>query len=130
MQPQAKTIIELEKKFWQSLVDNDTDVALGILAEPSLMVSSHGAMSFDHAKYRQMAEHGERVLRSYELSDMHVLFPNENTAVATYHVKQTMGPRGKNDGGTTEEVNDTSTWMKTVDGWKCVMHTETAGRVR
>jgi len=58
MQPQAKTIIDLERKFWQSLVDNDTDVALGMLAEPSLMVSSHGAMSFDHAKYREMAEHG------------------------------------------------------------------------
>jgi hypothetical protein len=127
MQPQAKTIIDLEKKFWQSLVDNDTDVALGMLAEPSLMVSSHGAMSFDHARYRQMAEHGEQVLKSYELSDMQVMFPNENTAVATYHVKQTMGPRGKSDGATTQEVNDTSTWVRTMDGWKCVMHTETEG---
>ena len=98
MQPQANTIIDLEKKFWQSIVDNETDVALGMLAEPSLMVSSHGAMSFDHQKYRQMAQQGKMVLRSYELSDMQVIFPNENTAVATYHVRQTMGPRGKSDG--------------------------------
>ena len=125
MQPQAKTIIDLERKFWQSMVDNEPDIALGMLAEPSLMVSSHGAMSFDHQKYRQMAEQGKMVLRSYELSDMQVIFPNENTAVATYRVRQTMGPRGKSDGTTTEEVNDTSTWVKTMDGWKCVMHTET-----
>ena len=98
MQPQAKTIIDLEKKFWQSMVDNETDVALGMLAEPSLMVSSHGAMTFDHDKYRQMAEKGTMVLKSYELSDMQVIFPNENTAVATYHVKQTMAPRGNGDG--------------------------------
>jgi len=125
MQSQAKTIMDLERKFWQSMVDNETDVALGMLAEPSLMVSSHGAMSFDHAKYRQMAEQGNSVLKSFELSDMQVIFPNDNTAVATYHVKQVMAPRGKSDGATTEEVNDTSTWVKTMDGWKCVMHTET-----
>jgi hypothetical protein len=131
MQPQAKTIIDLETKFWQSMVDNETDVALGMLAEPSLMVSSHGAMTFDHDKYRQMAEKGSTVLKSYELSDMQVIFPNENTAVATYHVKQTMAPRGQSDGGTTEEVNDSSTWVKTMDGWKCVVHTETnAGKAR
>jgi hypothetical protein len=131
MQPQANTIMDLERKFWQSMVDNEPDVALGMLAEPSLMVSSHGAMSFDHQKYRQMAEQGKMVLKSYELSDMQVLFPNENTAVATYHVRQTMAPRGKSDGATTEEANDTSTWVKTMDGWKCVMHTETnAGQAK
>ena len=131
MQPQAKTIIDLETKFCQSMVDNETDVALDMLAEPSLMVSSHGAMRFDHAKYRQMAEQGSMVLKSYELSDMQVIFPNENTAVATYHVKQTMAPRAKGGGETIDEVNDTSTWVRTMDGWKCVLHTETnAGQAK
>ena len=125
MQPQAKTIIDLEKKFWQSMVDNDTDTALDMLAQPSLMVSSHGAMKFDHQEYRKMAEQGSLVLKSFELSDMQVVFPNESTAVVTYHVRQTTAPRGKNDGATTEEVNDTSTWVKDGNAWKCVMHTET-----
>lgn len=52
----AKTIIELERKFWQSLVEQDTDTALGMLCEPSLLVSTHGAMKFDHQGYRRMAE--------------------------------------------------------------------------
>ena len=89
MQPQAKTIIDLENKFWQSMVDNDADTAIGMLAQPSLMVSSHGAMKFGHDEYRKMAEQGSLVLESYELSDMQVVFPNESTAVVTYHVKQT-----------------------------------------
>jgi hypothetical protein len=25
----------------------------------------------------------------------------------------------------TQEMNDTSTWIRTLDGWKCVVHTET-----
>jgi ketosteroid isomerase-like protein len=124
MESQTKTLVELENRFWQSIVDEDTDTALGMLAEPSLMVSSHGAMKFGHDEYRKMAEHGPKVLKTYRLSDVNVVFPNESTAILTYHATQTMAPRGSSDGGTTQEMNDTSTWVKTLDGWKCVMHTE------
>jgi len=125
MQPQAKTIVDLENRFWQSMVDNDTSTALAMLCEPSLMVSPHGAMRFGHEEYRKMAEQGSWVLKAYELSDMQVVFPNDSTAVVTYHAKQTVASRDKGDGNTTQEMNDTSTWVKANDGWKCVMHTET-----
>ena len=32
------------------------------------------------------------VLTSFELSDMEVVFPNDTTAVLTYHVKQGIAP--------------------------------------
>jgi hypothetical protein len=88
------------------------------------MVGAHGAMQFDHAKYREMAEKGSMVLRSYVLSDLNVLFPNDSTAVITYHSKQEMSPRGK-DKGTVQEMNFSSTWVKDREDWKCVVHTET-----
>jgi hypothetical protein len=119
-----ETLIELEKKFWQSLVEQDSDTAIQLLTEPALMVSGHGAMQFDHADYRRMNEHGAMVLRSFELSNMQVMFPNESTAVLTYHVKQQMAPRDASD-GETQEMNDSSTWIKEGQFWKCVMHTET-----
>ena len=119
-----ETLIDLESRFWQSIRDQDTDTALDLLAEPALMVSSHGAMKFDHAGYRKMAEQGSMVLTEYELSKMDVVFPNDSTAVLTYHVKQTMAPRGES-GGAVQEMNDTSTWIKDGDRWQCVMHTET-----
>lgn len=125
MQSQANTLIDLERKFWQSMVDNDTDTALEMLCEPSLMVSAHGAMKFGHAKYRKMAEQGSLVLNSYELSNMEVVFPNEDTAVLTYRVKQQVTPREKGGRAETQNMHDSSTWIKTLDGWKCVMHTET-----
>jgi len=125
MRPQANTIIDLETKFWQSMVDNDTDTALAMLCDTSLMVSSHGAMKFGHEEYRRMAEKGSMVVKSYQLSDLQVVFPNDNTAVLTYHASQTVAPRGKSDGAMTQEMNDTSTWVKDARGWKCVMHTET-----
>src|ERR1044072_6013785 len=117
------TIIDLENRFWQSMVDQDTDIALDMLTEPALMVSPHGAMKFGHEEYRNMAERGPMVLKEFELSNMEVVFPNDSTAVCTYHARQKMAPRGKSD-GTEQVMNDTSTWVKTRDGWKCVMHTE------
>jgi hypothetical protein len=119
-----KTLVDLETRFWQSMVGQDTDAALELLSEPALMVSSHGSMKFDHAGYRKMAEQGSMVLTSFELSDMDVVFPNDTTAVLTYHVKQGVAPRGKGKGAV-QEMNDTSTWIRQGDAWKCVMHTET-----
>ena len=118
------TLIALEKKFWQSMVDEDTDTALGLLAEPSMMVSSHGAMQFDHEQYREMAEKGSMVIKSFKLSDMQVMYPNDDTAVLTYHAKQTMAQRGKSE-EIEQEMADSSVWLRKDGEWLCVMHTET-----
>jgi len=120
----SKDLVKLENKFWQSMVDEDTDTALGLLDEPALMVSSHGAMQFDHAGYRQMAEKGTMVIKSFALSDMNVVFPNDDTAVLTYRVKQEIALRGKAD-TQQQEMADSSVWTRKSGEWRCVMHTET-----
>lgn len=117
-------LIDLENRFWQSLVDEDTDSALAMLDEPSRMVSSHGAMEFDHAKYREMAEKGTMVVKSFELSDMQVAFPTDNTAVVTYRVKQSLAERGRS-AEIQQEMADSSVWTKKNGQWLCAMHTET-----
>lgn len=121
----SKDLVSLEKKFWQSLVDEDTDTALSMLAEPSMMVSSHGAMKFDHNQFREMAEKGSMVIKSYELSDMNVEFPNDDLAVLTYRVKQQMAQRGTSSKPIQQEMADSSVWARQSGTWRCVMHTET-----
>ena len=124
MQTSAKKLIDLETRFWQSMVNQDADTAMKLLDEPALMVSTHGSMKFDRAGYRKMAEQGSQVVTSFEFSDMDVTFPNESTAILTYHVKQGITPRGKK-GSDVQEMNDTSTWVRKGEDWHCVMHTET-----
>ena len=123
MTTSAKTLIELETKFWQSMVDQDADAALLLLHNPSQMASSHGAMKFDHTAYRKMAEQGAMVVTSFELSHVEVEFPTKATAVLTYQVKQTVTKR---EGGksSTQNMSDTSTWVQTGKRWQCVLHTE------
>src|SRR4051794_25203301 len=124
MSTPSKTIVGLEKQFWESLVNQDTDAALSMLSEPALMVSTHGAMKLDHQSYRKMAEQGPMVLSSYELNDVDVVFPNDRMAIVTYRVKKQVGQRGKSE-TIAQEMNDTSTWVQQGTRWKCVMHTET-----
>ena len=125
MSTSTETLIELERRFWRSMIENDPDTAVDLLNEPAVMVSSHGAIQFDHDGYRQMAEKGPMVLTSFELSDIQVVFPDDKTAILAYRVKQGVAPRGKSASSSEQEMNDTSTWINTRDGWRCVLHTET-----
>jgi len=124
MRTSSRDLIALENRFWQSMVDQDTQTALAMLEEPALMVSAHGSMKFDHAGYRKMAEQGSMVIKSFELSDMNVVFPNEDTAVMTYHAKQSLLQRGQSE-EIQQEMADSSVWVHKDGQWRCVMHTET-----
>lgn len=124
MHESRKTLVDLETRFWQSMVDNDTDTALEMLNEPAMMVSPQGVMKFDHAGYRKAAEQGSMVLTSFRLSDMQVMFPDDHTAILTYRVRQSMAPRGREAENTEQEMFDTSTWIRSGDAWHCVIHTE------
>lgn len=111
----------LEKAFWNSMVAGKPEVATAMLTEPAVMVSGHGATKFDHAAYTRMANDDRYKLVDYTLSDMDVIFPRDDVAVATYHVDQKMEMQGK---PLQMKMYDSSTWVKVDGKWRCVMHTE------
>jgi ketosteroid isomerase-like protein len=118
---QQAEIEKLERAFWKSIADNEPEVATGMLTEPALMVSGHGAMSFDHAGYTRMANDAKYKLLDYDISKMEVLFASDEAAIATYHVHQTMEMDGK---PMEMDAVDSSTWVKIGGEWKCAAHTE------
>lgn len=120
-----QTLIDLEKKFWHALVDENVDVATRLLAEPALMVGTHGALKFDRATYRKMAREGPMVVTSFEFSDMQVELPTDAMGILTYCVKQGVAPRRDKAGSTEQVMHDSSTWIRIDGEWQCVMHTET-----
>lgn len=125
MRTSSKTLIDLETKFWQALVAQDADTAISLLCEPAVMVGPHGALKFDHARYREMAEQGPVVLKAFEFSDMDVVFPTEQTAVLTYRVRQEVVER-KGSKPSIQQMAESSTWVRDDDDtWRCAAHTET-----
>jgi ketosteroid isomerase-like protein len=120
----VQDLIELEKRFWQAMVDGQTDLALELLEEPAALVGPQGASRFDHATYRKMAEHGVQVVKSFVLSEIQCLQPTPDVAVLVYRVQQQVGPRGK-PASSTQHMRDSSTWVRRGGRWRCVLHTET-----
>ena len=111
----------LERAFWDALVAGEPEVATEMLTEPAVVVSGHGVTRFDHATYTRMASDDNHKLVDYTLSDMDVIFPRDDVAVATYHAEQSVEMDGK---PLQMSVYDTSTWVKVDGKWRCVMHTE------
>jgi uncharacterized protein DUF4440 len=117
----ASEIEALERRFWQSMVDDTPEVATDLLAERALMVSGHGAMSFDKAGYTRMANDPKHRLRAFAMSEFAVLSPADDVAIASYRVQQTVEVDGERE---EMAVVDSSTWVRLGDVWKCAAHTE------
>ena len=109
MHDATRDIEQLEKAFWKSLVDRDADAATAMLAPQSLMVSSHGTLRFDPPQDAKLLRDPAHGLVDHPLSDMDVLFPSEDVAIATYKANQTMTMDGKE---LTQDVVNSSTWVR------------------
>jgi hypothetical protein len=117
-------LVELEHRFWQALLDGDTDTALSLMNEPMLRVTALGVTKVGRTEYRDLAESGQMVLKEYHLSDVDVVFPADDVAVLAYAVRQTIAPRGRLT-LLTQNMADTSMWVRKNGRWRCAMHTET-----
>jgi ketosteroid isomerase-like protein len=119
---EKQTIIDLEKKFWDTMVAKDADTATDMMAKKSIVTGPQGVAEISRGDFGKMMDEGKWTLDSYKFSDVQVIFPNEQTAVIGYKVKQ----KGMMDGKPYDmEAADASTWTRSGDEWLCVMHSET-----
>ncbi|MBC2664276.1 nuclear transport factor 2 family protein [Novosphingobium flavum] len=122
MHANSQSILDLESRFWQSMVDKDAALAKTMIADECLITGPQGAMLIDPAKYEEMTEEGQWRLDHYQFSDVSVIFPREDTAVIAYKVHQTGEMKGQPMDLT---CADSSTWVRDGESWKCALHTET-----
>jgi hypothetical protein len=122
MSTNAQTIVDLETKFWQSMVDKDAKLARTLIANDCLVTGPMGAMKIDPEKYEAMTRDGKWTLESFKFSDLNVIFPSDDTAIVAYKVHQ----KGEM-GGKSMDMNcaDSTTWVRDGRDWKCALHTET-----
>lgn len=122
MSPNPQTIVDLETRFWQSMVDKDAKLARTMIAEECLIAGPSGSMKIDPAKYEAMTLDGNWDLDRFAFDDVEVIFPSDGVAVVAYKVHQTGTLKGRK---MDMICADSSTWVKNGKGWKCVAHTET-----
>jgi ketosteroid isomerase-like protein len=117
-----QTIMDLEKKFWDTMKTQDTDTATAMMAKESIVIGPQGVSKISKGDFAKMMEDGKWTLENYKFSDMQVLFPDDDTAVIGYKVHQ----KGTMNGKPYDlEAADASTWTRNGKNWQCVLHTET-----
>ena len=115
-------IMDLERKFWQSMMDMELDTAASLLDEQSTAASARGIHYFTPAEYKAMAQAGDARITSFEFFEERVIFPTPDLAIASYKAKQSFTMDGKSHDMV---VYDTTTWVKKGGKWVAVAHTET-----
>lgn len=122
-QPNEQTIIDLEKKFWRTIVDKDIEGSLAILGGESIVAGAQGTALLTHDDYRGLARQGDSLwqLKSYQLDDVKVMFPSEEVAVIAYIVTEDMEVEGM---PLTLRAADATTWVRQDGEWLAALHTE------
>ena len=115
-------IIDLETRFWQSMQDKDVDTAQSLIAREGLVTGPMGTMTINPEKYAQMTRDGQWTLDHFEMRNVEVVRPNEDSAIIAYEVHQTGEMKGK---PMDLRCADSSVWVKEGSDWKCALHTET-----
>ena len=60
-QAQEQKIIDLEQKFWRTMVDKDTEASVAMLPEKSIVAGAQGSALLSRDDYRGMAEQGDKL---------------------------------------------------------------------
>jgi hypothetical protein len=114
-------IIELEKKFWQTMIDRDVDTAAAMMADTSIVTGAQGAATIDAKAFARMMKEGTWELRSFKLDKLQVQFTNDDTAIIGYEVTERLMVDGKPLELT---AYDATVWTRVDGDWKCALHTE------
>ncbi|GLS31277.1 protein of unknown function [Mesorhizobium albiziae] len=116
-------IIDLEKKFWRTMVDKDIEGSVAMLAGESIVAGAQGTARLTHDDYRGMAKQGDSLwqLKSFQLDDLKVMFPSDDVAVIAYTVTEEMEVEGK---PLTLKAADATTWIRQDGEWLAALHTE------
>jgi uncharacterized protein (TIGR02246 family) len=116
-----KEIIELERKFWQALQDQDVEAAQRMSDETCLLTGSQGVMSVNREQLAQMMRAGGYTMNGFQVEDPQVRMVGDDVAIVAYKVREDLTVDGK---PLTLEAADASTWVRRDGKWLCALHTE------
>lgn len=116
-------IIELEKKYWQGVENNDYETVRNLTFFPCIVAGKNGVQSISETEFKNMFDSGQtnkiKVLNIYDVKEKLIA---ENTAVIGYRLDFEIADQSQK---APVKCVCTSTWIKENNNWVCVMHTET-----
>ena len=110
-------IIAKEKAAWQAFKDKKADDFKKLLSSDLVTVYADGM----HSLQQEVDSMSKTELKSFDLSDFNVVFPNKKTAIITYKAKIEATSDGKDVSGT---YNVGSVWHTANGQWVGIFHTD------
>jgi hypothetical protein len=119
--PSDDELIQLETRFWQTMIDKDVEAALALTNDPCIVTGGQGVSRIDADSFARMMAHGTWQLKKFAFSDIKVERIAEDVAIIGYKVREELVVDGEL---LVMEAADASTWVRRPEGWKCALHTE------
>ena len=110
-------IISKEKAAWQAFKDKKADEFKKLLSTDLVAVYADGM----HNLQQEVDSMSKTDVKSFDLSDFNVVFPNQKTAIITYKAKVEATSDGKDVSGT---YNVGSVWHMAKGQWLGIFHTD------
>lgn len=114
-------ILELEKRFWNSMKDKNIDAALQLTADPCIVTGAQGVSTIDKGTFTKMMSTAKWALRDFSIDNVQVQQLGDDVAIIGYKVHEDITVDGAR---LTFDAADTSTWVRQNGSWLCAMHTE------
>lgn len=115
-------IVTLEREYWQALKDADAEAALALTHDPCVVAGPQGAARYDHTQMRAMS--GQKKWRTidFEMDEPEVEMVGDSVGELGYTITLHLELSGQPH---SMRCAESSTWVRTPDGWRCVLHSET-----
>ena len=112
-----EAIISKEKAAWQAFKDKKSDDFKKLLSPELVAVYGTGISNLQ----KELDAISKTDIKSYDLSDFNVVFPDPGTAIITYKAKIEATSEGKDTSGT---YNAGSVWRMMKGQWQAIFHTD------
>jgi hypothetical protein len=120
---QKQELLELEKRFWDTMKTKDGRGAGRMTDDGCIIVGAQGVSSIDSASMEQMMADGKWELKQYNFDERNaqVRFVSDDVAIVAYKVNERVVVDGKT---LPVDANDSSVWVRRDGEWLCALHTE------
>jgi uncharacterized protein (TIGR02246 family) len=115
-------LLDLEKRYWQALKDQDADTAMRLTDEPCIVTGAQGVGAIDRKTLGAMVKSASYTLHRFEIKPgAQVRLLGDDVAIVAYQVHEVLTVDGK---PVELDAADSSTWVRRDGRWLCAMHTE------
>ncbi len=116
-----KEMLELEKKYWQAIQENDVEAAQRATADPCIVAGASGVATINGEMFAQMMSGADWKLNEFKLDDIQVQPIGDDVRIVAYKVHEDLTVGGQ---PVSMDAADASVWVRKGGKWVCALHTE------